>query len=183
MGSRNVVMALSLTCQCLKHFVAPTMFGKDSWPQYWSGPWHLASLRRPWDGFRLRDNRAWAFPRRHDERAVGWGGRSCSYDHQSWGQEGIFSWGRLALDSRGFLLSSTAWSMTTCQGSSDPFWLHFCLMLTYHKDTSCALQLWEGRLFHPHGGPANVSGWSCPPLLPGAWCLAFGPFCKQIQDP
>ena len=42
--------------------------------------------------------------------------------------------GRLALLPGGFLASSAALSMSTCQGSSGPFWLGYCLLLMHHED-------------------------------------------------
>lgn len=98
----------------------------------------MATLRSPRHGSRLTGNRAWASPGRRD-RPVGRGGRSCSRaqgiaDRQLWGQEGIFPRGRWALLPGGFLPSSAALSMTTCQASSGPLWLAYRLLLMHHQD-------------------------------------------------
>ena len=103
---------------------SPARRGRDSCPQGRSGRGHLAALGSPGDGSRLRENRAWASPGRRDQ-PVGRGGRSCSHaqgiaDRQLWGQEGIFPRGRLALVPGGFLPSSAALSMTTCQARAPP---------------------------------------------------------------
>ena len=109
----------------------------------------------------MRENRAWASPGRRDQ-PVGPGGRSCSpaqgvADRQHWGQEGIFPWGTLALVPWGFLPSSAALSMTTCQGSSSPFWPGYCLLLVHHEDgLSCPAAGGRKAFFPPRWAIASV---------------------------
>ena len=87
---------------------------------------------------------------------MGRGGRSCSRAQgiadrrQRWGQEGIFPRGRLALVPGGFLPSSAALSMSTCQGSSGPFWLGYCLLLMHHEGgLSCPAAAGRKAFFPP----------------------------------
>ena len=102
----------------------------------------------------MSENRARASSGRRDQ-PVGPGGRSCSRaqgiaDRQLWGQEGIFPRRRLALGPGGFLPSSAALSRTTCQGSSGPFWLGYCLLLVHHEDgLSCPAARGRKAFFPP----------------------------------
>ena len=89
---------------------------------------------------------------------MGGGSRSCSCaqglaDRQLWGQEGIFPRGSLALLPGGFLPSSAALSRTTCEGSSGPFWLGYCLLLMPHEDgLSCPAAGGRKAFFPPKVG-------------------------------
>lgn len=116
------------------------------------GMWPLSEAPAR-DGSRSRENRAWASPGRRDQ-PVGRGGRSCSRaqgiaDRQLWGQEGIFPRGRWALVPGGFLPSSAALSMTTCQGSSAPVWPGYCLLLTHHEDGLSCPAAGQRKAFFP----------------------------------
>lgn len=87
-------------------------------------------------------------------------------ERQLCGQEGIFPpRGGLALVPRGVSPSSAALSRAPCQGSSGPFWVSDCLLLLPHQDTTGALGLWSGGIFHPLGqvgtGPQRFYSFLC----------------------
>ena len=111
----------------------------------------------------MRKTRAWACAGRR-EQAVGGGSRSCSRaqglaDRQLWGQEGIFPRGSLALLPGGFLPSSAALSRTTCEGSSGPFWLGYCLLLMPHEDgLSCPAAGGRKAFFPPRWASKCLRG-------------------------
>ena len=115
---------------------------------------------------------------------MGRGGRSCSRaqgiaHRQRWGQEGIFPRGTLALLPGGFLPSSAALSMTTCQGSSRPFWLGYCLLLTHHQDgLSCPAAGGRKAFLSPRQASKCLRGFlpSSAALSTGTCRGCFGPF-------
>ena len=71
--------------------------------------------------------------------------------------------------------------MTTCQGSSGPFWLRYRLVLMHHEGGPSCPAAGGGRLFSPQAGLASVPGVFCLPPQPStapSW-RSFGSLCPK----
>lgn len=120
-------------------------------------------LGRSRGAFRLRENRAWAFPGRCDQ-PVGQGGRSYSMLREqpvpALGSGRDFPLGQIGTGPQGLLASSAAWSIPTCQVSAPFGQVAAC---SHTTDVSLCPALGGGRLLFPVGGLGSVPGVFLPP--------------------